>query len=795
MSDILQQFRDAMATHGIVPPGEIVADGRIHRCDAEGKPGKDDAAYLLYPDRNGGWFQNWRSDQDWQDWRAKTDRALTPGEEAEYRTQINAARKEREAEDAKRREEARERANFIWENAQKCTEHEYLTRKGVRPYLVRLHEDRLVIPMLDANMEVHSVQFIAADGTKRFLLGGRKKGCYFGIGTPNGVLCIAEGYATAASIHEATGYAVAVAFDAGNLEPVAKALREKMPDIRIVLCADDDYKTTGNPGITKAKEAAAAVSCIVAVPVFGESRPDGATDFNDLHQAQGLEAVKRCIKAALTNEAVESVQPRPETDGETVKWLASLPLLEYDRVRKNEAKRMGVRESTLDKMVTQERQVQHVTDGIEFDDVEQWHDPVAGDVLLSDIAASIQRFIVCKPETAYAAALWVAMTWLIDTVQVAPLAVITAPEKRCGKSQLLTFLGKLSHRPIQASSISTAALYRVIEAWKPTLMVDEADAFMRENDELRGILNSGHTRDSAHVIRTVGDDHTPKKFSTWGAKAIAGIGKLADTLMDRSIILDLRRKLPHENVERLRYAEPGLFDDLVSKLCRWADDSREAVRRARPELPQVLNDRAQDNWEPLLAIADVAGGAWPDMARKAAVTISGGDDESASIGNELLADIREVFDTKHADRIWLSELVTFLCDDDERRWSTYNRGGKPITTRQLSARLRGYGIEPKSIRIGGVYGDSKKGYERNEFNDAFSRYLSYPPPSVTRSHLNNGAGFGVTEKNYVSHMTEIQSRDRSENPFSHKKPSIGAGCDRVTGEKGDTGDEEIEVTI
>ena len=199
------------------------------------------------------------------------------------------------------------------------------------------------------------------------------------------------------------------------------------------------------------------------------------------------------------------------------------------------------------------------------------------------IASTVRRFIVCDAETADAVALWVAMTWFMDVVQIAPLAVITAPEKRCGKSLLLFLLGRLSCRPLTASNISPAALFRCIDAWNPTLLVDEADAFARENEELRGLLNCGHTRDGAYVVRTVGDDHTPRKFNTWGAKALAGIGKLADTLMDRAIVLELRRKLPHEQVERLRHAEPDLFETLAEKLARFAEDYRDEVRQARPD--------------------------------------------------------------------------------------------------------------------------------------------------------------------------------------------------------------------
>lgn len=148
-----------------------------------------------------------------------------------------------------------------------------------------------------------------------------------------------------------------------------------------------------------------------------------------------------------------------------------------------------------------------------------------------------------------------------------------------------------------------------------------------------------------------GDDHMPKRFNLWGAKAISGIGKLADTIMDRAIILELRRKLDCETVDRIRHAEAGLFETIQRKLCRFAEDHEEDIRKAKPSLPEELNDRAQDNWEPLLAIADTAGGVWPELARKAALTISGDKKDTQSRGVELLTIIKEVFDEKKLDRV------------------------------------------------------------------------------------------------------------------------------------------------
>ena len=328
MSDPIQQFRDAIARRGLLP-GEIIADGKIHRCGIEGKRGKRNGAYILHLDGlPAGGFQNHSDGLGWEAWHAESSDTQTPAQLAERRRQLDDARKIREVEESRRREVARENANLIWAGARSAVSHPYLTRKGVQAHGIRIADDaRLVIPMRDAASVLHSVQYIDQNGNKRFLTNGRKRGCYFSIGgKPDGVLLVCEGYATGASLYEATSYPVAVAFDAGNLLPVAQALRVKLPDTRLVICADDDYQTANNPGLTSATEAAQAVDGVVAVPVFAD-RPDGATDFNDLHQTQGLDAVMLCIDVAINsgvpeNNPMQSRQDAPESikSGDPYQW-------------------------------------------------------------------------------------------------------------------------------------------------------------------------------------------------------------------------------------------------------------------------------------------------------------------------------------------------------------------------------------------------------------------------------------------------------------------------------------------
>lgn len=298
MYDTIAQFKAAMSERAIIPPSDVIADGKIHRCDAEGRGGRNDASYLLHLDDSpAGGFENHRDGLSWQNWRPASNgsKNLT---KAELETR-QAAAKAKTAEREKLRKAAQENANLILAEARICTEHPYLDRKGIGPHGAKLHNDRLVIPLRDTLGATHSLQFIHADGSKLFHKDGPKKGLFYQIGTPQDVVCICEGFATGASIHEATGYAVAVAFDAGNLRPVAEAIQTKYPDANLLICGDDDYRTEANPGITKATEAAQAVGALLAIPKFGDNRPDSATDFNDLHQAQGLDAVKACLLTAL----------------------------------------------------------------------------------------------------------------------------------------------------------------------------------------------------------------------------------------------------------------------------------------------------------------------------------------------------------------------------------------------------------------------------------------------------------------------------------------------------------------
>lgn len=329
MIDTCDQFRSAALTRELVLPDEIVADGRLHRCDVEGGArGKGDGAYLLHLDGvPAGGFENHRDGLGWENWRADIGRRLTPDEEAAHRARVEAQRKAREAEERKRRDKARRKANAIWNDGKSPDHgHRYLAEKHVGAHGLKVgnwsrwrqdgagrwEEERvlgvLLVPIRSASGTLHSLQAIFAERIegrdKDFLPHGRKSGCFHLLGEVrnDAPLCIAEGYATAATIHEVTGWPVAVAFDAGNLEAVARELREKHAEVKIIVCGDDDHATDGNPGRKKAMAAAAAVGGVVCMPEFAADRPARATDFNDLanslRDGEGVLAVQRLLSAA-----------------------------------------------------------------------------------------------------------------------------------------------------------------------------------------------------------------------------------------------------------------------------------------------------------------------------------------------------------------------------------------------------------------------------------------------------------------------------------------------------------------
>lgn len=437
------------------------------------------------------------------------------------------------------------------------------------------------------------------------------------------------------------------------------------------------------------------------------------------------------VKDEIENAPAVEFEPDGLSEAETalLDELAGLSPILYARRRNAAAEKLGIGGPALDREIALRRPHNGGDAGqgraLDLFEPELWPDPVDGDVLLDQIIETFQRFLILPEHAAEAMALWVVFAHAIDAADVAPRLALTSPVKRCAKTTALNVIGRLVPRALPASNISPAAVFRAIEAARPTLLIDEADTFLKTSDELRGVLNSGHSRDSASVVRVVGDNLEVRQFSTWAAIAVALIGKLPDTLEDRSIAIEMKRKKPGEIVEKFRRNRLGELADLASMAARWAADNHDALRTANPMVPAELHDRAADNWEPLFAIADKAGGDWPERARRAAVALSGSTEEDTA-RVMVLADIKAIFAEQSADRLPSTTLCEELAKLETRPWPEW-RNGKPITARQLATLLRPHGIKPSSRREGGeVY----KGYVLADFEEAFTRYL----PPTDRLH-------------------------------------------------------------
>jgi hypothetical protein len=416
--------------------------------------------------------------------------------------------------------------------------------------------------------------------------------------------------------------------------------------------------------------------------------------------------------------------------------LATLEPLSYERERDAAAKRLGIRVGALDKLVEPRRPKVEAarTRGVDLRVVEPWPEPVAGGAMLDALARTIRRHVILPTAAADATALWIAHTWVAERFQHSPRLGIGSPAKRCGKSTLLDLLRATCKRPLKADNISASGVFRTVEALRDegglTLLVDEADSFLGGNEELRGILNSGFEQ-SGEVVRVVELDGELRavRFATFCPVALAGIGKLPDTLADRAVPITLQRKAAAETVVKLR--APGARAALHKAarcLARWAADRGQHLP-LDPMVPDEMGDREGDISVPLLAIADDAGGEWPARTRRALLDLFGlrnASEGNAEAGALLLADIRTLFLGMSALRLTSADIVERLGQMEERPWPEW-RQGKPLTAPQLARALAPFGIRPATIRTGST---TAKGYHREQFDEAWSRYL-LPAPSTS----------------------------------------------------------------
>jgi hypothetical protein len=395
---------------------------------------------------------------------------------------------------------------------------------------------------------------------------------------------------------------------------------------------------------------------------------------------------------------------------------------------------------------------------------------------LDSVVGFVRLFVSVTDFQACTIALWAAHTHAIDAFDCTPYLAVNSAEKQSGKTRLLEVLDLLTCESWLTGRVTAAVLIRKVEAVRPTLLLDESDAAFGSEKEyaeaLRGVLNTGYRRSGkASCCVGQGANVSYRDFQTFCPKAIAGIGKLPDTVADRSIPIRLRRAKRGETGKFRRRMIEAEAQEIKTYLARWCAENIEKLRHMRPAIPEGLSDRQADCCEPLLAIADLAGGDWPTTARRALVALCAeAQDGDQSIGIRLLADIKVIFEERGVDRISSTDLVEALRAIETSPWAEWSHG-KSLTAPKLARLLGRFEVMPGTIRM-----ESKtlKGYYREDFQDAFSRYLPPIPPPSNRNNVTSRINTG---ENDDLHTVTGTSCDVSQNC---EIPNKTAGCDGVT---------------
>lgn len=404
---------------------------------------------------------------------------------------------------------------------------------------------------------------------------------------------------------------------------------------------------------------------------------------------------------------------------------------------------------------------------------EPWPEAVDGAAVLDDLVAAFKHFVILPEHGAEAAALWVfaiAHGLPLGISDFNPPLTLTSATMRCGKSRLIELLAPVVPRPVVSSNVSEASLYRVIAKYKPTVIIDEIDRIDPRRSELWGLINASNTRGGAYTLRCVGEDFDPRLFSTWAPLVLSGIGRRTGTVMDRSIVLKMRRRAPGESIGRLTTAAREELHAIGRRVARWMADHADTLRGLSIEGPAALDDRAADNWGPLMAVASLAGGKWPERAKGAALALSGpGTEEDAeSLRETLLADLHGLFHPPGGpvEQLATSQILAALAIMDERPWPELMRGDKPITSRRLAFLLKPFGVGPRTIRTAD---GTPKGYRLEDLKDTFLRWI--PPPggsqSATTPQINTDGPF--RENPSATRTPNVADRNL-------QKPAPGAEC-------------------
>ncbi|RVJ23443.1 bifunctional DNA primase/polymerase [Sinorhizobium medicae] len=391
----------------------------------------------------------------------------------------------------------------------------------------------------------------------------------------------------------------------------------------------------------------------------------------------------------------------------------------------------GEVEATLDSALgagQQQRAAQPPPAGrtVELADIEPWPEPVDGMQLLAEMKAAIRRYVILSDDQARAVVLWTLHTYCIGTSFISPRLFISGPTKRCGKTRLLDTVKHLVPRPLATSSISMSAMFRAIDQLQPTLLIDEVDSFLTNREtasDIIGVLNNGHER-GGQVLRSVaaGNDFVLQGFRVFAPTVLCGIGRLRDTLMDRSIVIHMTRKLTTEPVAEFELEELHDLHTVARKAARWAQDNMARLAKLRPELPAALHDRARDNWRPLLRVAMAISPEVLAVSQKTAVALAAESDDldDDDLAVLLLRDIKDVHDRMAApgEHVATATLIGDLAQIVDAPWGDWKGQGRAISGRMIRQLLKRF---PRIRPV--YYGHSNtRGYKWADFKQEWEHF-------------------------------------------------------------------------
>ena len=435
------------------------------------------------------------------------------------------------------------------------------------------------------------------------------------------------------------------------------------------------------------------------------------------------------------------------------------------------------------------------TNGLELFPIDEpWPDPVDGVELMGEIRDLLRQYLVLPPHVDVVLPLWAQHTYSMDCWDISPFLTTTSPAPECGKTTLAAIVGGVSHHTVNSSNATPAAIFRLIDKYGPTLILDEADTWLGLRDELRGILNSGHKRSGARVIRADGENNEPKVFSTWAPKLIAMIGTPLPTISSRSILVPMRRKTEKERRPRLKDRVLHVTCQRLRRKClRWAMDHRQRLLTAEPAISELLENRTGDNWLPLFATADEIGEPWATDVRTAAKTLSSVSQDQAH-GIVLLADVKSIWErdeNRQEDFLKTSVILESLHEMEARPWGAWGRQEKPMTPQVLAGLLKQYDPKPLDKRVGGKV---NKGYIRSDFEDAWLRYLpASPDPAATSQQVNKNGGkpenpVRNTPPDVADAQVDVSAINTGENAeccgVADRKPDSGEENEKLRSDEG-----------